>query len=201
MNDYRLIERMRDGDRSAFGDLYARHWECCIKYASLLVGSLQAEDAVQEVFVKLWRNKRNLVACESLRPYLLRSVYNISLNILRSNSVKESYKNKYAHQIDMRSSSQYDPDRCSIITDLFTKEVQSSIDEAIERLPDRCQTIFRMSFIHGLSHKDIAEKLEISVSTVDNQIYKALKLIRAYIPKEYMAILALVISLNIQLLQ
>ncbi len=196
MNDFQLIERLRDGDRAAFGELYARHWECCIKYSSLLVGSSQAEDAVQEVFVKLWRNRSTLVACESLRPYLLRSVYNTSMNILRNNGVKETYKNKYAHQIDLLASSQYDPDKCSIITELFAKEVQSSIDEAIDRLPERCQAIFRMSYIHGMSHKDIAEKLEISISTVDNQIYKALKLIRAYIPKEYMAILALLVSLN-----
>lgn len=197
MTDLQLIEKMRSGDRSAFGELYARHWESCVKYASLLVGSSQAEDIVQEIFMKVWRNRSTLIASESLRPYLLRSVYNSSLNLLRNDRFKETFRNRYALQIELHAATQYDPDRCSIISELFAKDTRSSIEDAIGLLPDRCQTIFRMSYIYGMPHKDIAKKLDISLSTVDNQIYKALKLIRTHIPKEILAVLVLMLSMEI----
>ena len=85
----------------------------------------------------------------------------------------------------------YDPDANEVIRKLYLKDDMAAIEDAVRLLPDRCRQIFRMSYIDGMSHKEIALKLGITVSTVDNHIYKALKMLRDNLsdPRIYMLVL------------
>lgn len=188
---------MRDGDRTAYGELYIRHKDACINYARLLVGGSSADDIVQDVFVNLWKTRSLILDVESIRPYLLKAVYNSSLNYLRGETNKNEFKNRYARQIQLLTAATYDPSTNPLIDKLFVRDAQASIDEAISLLPKKCGDIFRMSYISGMSHKEIAERLNLQVSTVDNQIYKALRFIRSYIPQEFFNSVLIIVLINI----
>lgn len=178
MNDEKLIERLKDGDAVAFGMLYERHSAACRKFAALNVGASMADDVVQDVFGKLWSGRDRLEACETLRPYLMRAVYNCSLNAFRAKNSSDNFRNEYSRKLEAAAAVMFDPDNNDTIKTLFSKEDGDAIERAICGLPDRCQEIFRLSYIDGLSHKEIAGKLGISTSTVDNQVFKALKILR-----------------------
>ena len=74
---------------------------------------------------------------------------------------------------------EYDIDRNNVIKALYTKELSRDLETAISLLPPKCREVFRMSYIDGLSGKEISKSLGISVSTVNNQIHKALKILRS----------------------
>ncbi|MCQ2174191.1 MAG: RNA polymerase sigma-70 factor [Bacteroidales bacterium] len=197
MDDRKLIERLRTGDRKAYGELYVRHKDACINYARLLVGSSPADDIVQDVFVNLWKTRSLILDVESVRPYLLKAVYNSSLNYLRGETSKNDFKNRYARQIQLLTAATYEPGANPLIDKLFVRDARASIDEAISLLPNKCGDIFRMSYISGMSHREIAEKLHLQISTVDNQIYKALRFIRSYIPREFFNSILIVALMDI----
>ena len=196
MDDRILLNRMRNGDRAAYGELYIRHKDSCINYARLLVGCSAADDIVQDVFVNFWKARAQILDTESIRPYLLKAVYNSSLNYLRGENNKNNFKNRYARQIQLLTAATYDPGTNPLIEKLFIKDARASIDEAISLLPKKCGDIFRMSYISGMSHKEIADTLHLSISTIDNQIYKALRFIRSYIPREFFNAVLIVILIN-----
>lgn len=93
MKDISPAERIKNGDRNAFNDLYKQHYFSVRSYARLLLDENEAEDVVQDVFFNLWLHRDTLDETLSLRGYLLRSVYNTALNILKRKGLLENYSN------------------------------------------------------------------------------------------------------------
>ncbi|MBO5419469.1 MAG: RNA polymerase sigma-70 factor [Bacteroidales bacterium] len=178
MTEQELILSVKKGDRNAFDKLYEIHWANLVSYSSLIAGGEHAKDIVHDVFLKVWLNRTNLQEKETLRPYLMRSVYHMSLNVLRKNANMEFTETCVDNQIDFLAAGEYNPDSSEIIKKLYAKDTAEQIHKAMEMLPERCREIFRKSYLEGQSHREIALELGLSVSTVDNQIYKALKLMR-----------------------
>lgn len=87
-----LIERLKKGERTAFNELYGIFWAPLVNYAELIVGDENADDVVQEVFVRIWIGRDKLRNDGSLRGYLLRAVYRTALNVLRSKNYASSYQ-------------------------------------------------------------------------------------------------------------
>ena len=191
MKESELIKRLKNGDVVAFGMLYNLHSAVCKKFAVLNVGVSLADDIVQDVFSKLWSGRERLEDCETLRPYLMRAVYNSSLTAFRAKSNSDNFRNEYSRKLEEAAATMFDPDNNDTIKALFSKEDGDAIERAISALPDRCQEVFRLSYIDGLSHKEIAQKLGISTSTVDNQVFKALRILRDKLSSNVFAALLL----------
>lgn len=181
MTEREIISAVKNNDRNAFDKLYELHWANLVSYASLIAGKKYAKDIVHDVFLNVWLHRESLQEKETIRPYLMRSVYNMSLNVLRKNANMDFVETFVDNQIDFRVASELNPDESEIIKKLYSQETASQIDEAIAKLPERCREIFRRSYVDGNSHKEIASELGISISTVDNQIYKALKILRSFL--------------------
>ena len=114
----------------------------------------------------------------------MRSIYNMSINVLR-NAANLDFLDSYTdNQISFRVVGELNPDTSDMVKKLYDKDTELQINNAIEQLPDRCREIFRRSYLEGQSHKDIASDLGIALSTVDNQIYKALKILRSLLSEE-----------------
>lgn len=128
-----------------------------------------AEEIVQNVFFKLWEKKENIDEITSLKAYLYRATYNDSLNFLKHTKVKAAYET-YAKSTGS--------DKSDAVDTLSTKELQAKIDKALNELPEQCRTIFQMSRFEELKYREIAEQLNLSVKTVENQMGKALKVLR-----------------------
>ncbi len=127
-----------------------------------------AEDIVQEVFYELYR-KRETIQIQSLIGYLKRSVYNRSLNKIKSNKDIFDSDDLNIELSDNSINSQ---------EGMEFKELEDYLHEVIERLPEKCRLVFVLNRFEELSYKEVAKKMDISVKTVENQMSKALRILR-----------------------
>lgn len=177
-NESNLILRIKSGDSGAFEELYKLHYFSLRLYAKLIL-SEEAEDIVQDAFLNMWLHRETLNESLSIRAYLFRSVYNASLNRLRSKQRTEPTDDLYKLEIEeMGAEYFYNPDKNNVITDIYTRETRQKIHTAIDSLPPRCREVFSLSYFEDLSGKEISTKLGISISTVENHINNAFKLLR-----------------------
>ena len=156
-----------------FKDYYG---DLCRKAYRILNNKVISEDIVQDVFFKLWENRKKINIQTSLKAYLNRMVFNESISYLRKN--KELID--FSHDTDIEDIHAVIPDE-----KIEQKDLRNIIDNAISKLPPACKTIFLLSRIDELSYKQIAETLDISVKTVENQMGKALKILRHSIKYDF----------------
>lgn len=169
LSDPELIKAIRNGDAKVFRQVFDAWYDGLCQYAFTIVKEFdQAEDVVQAIFVKLWERRDSLEIKTSVRSYLFRSVYNQCINQLEHQAIKKRFD----------ASVQSSPGRDEQLPDVFPLELEDSIRKAIDTLPQQCRTIFIMSRYEELRYSEIAEKLDISVNTIQNQICKALKILR-----------------------
>ena len=184
-NTTSLVERVRKGDRIAFNELYRQYYPSLRSYAELFLDEEESEDVVQDVFLNVWLRKEGLDDSQSLQGYLLRSVYNSSLNILKKKGRSNDYRSVYEQEIEEIGYKYYDPDANDVIRKLYNQDLRTEINAAINSLPARCREVFTLSYLHDMPSKEISLQLGISLSTVDNHIYSALKLLREKLKIHY----------------
>lgn len=178
--EFSLTERIVSGDVAAFDEMFRRCYPSLLSYALQIVDAKDAEDVVQDVFVWVWSHRKVLPAAlggAKLRYYLLRSVYNGCLNKKRHIDVDSTSREWFRWRMEQAYTA-YDPDNDPIIRKLYSEDLGQLLNDAIDSLPRRCREVFILSHIEGISNKRIAEILGISLSTVENHIYNALKSLR-----------------------
>jgi RNA polymerase sigma-70 factor (ECF subfamily) len=132
-----------------------------------------ARDFVQECFIGLWENFGSVDL--SHESYLFTSVRNRCLSHIRS---RKAYV-EYEEFVKLRLREiEFHPETPEPLTDLYLRELNEVLHNSIEKLPNKCRQIFRMSRYEGLKNQEIAERLNISVRTVETQIYNALKILK-----------------------
>lgn len=179
MDDISRVERIKKGDRVAFNELYKQHYISLRSYARLLLREEEAEDVVQDVFFNIWIHRDALDASLSMRGYLLRAVYRTALNVIKRKGLQETYGNTYKEEIEeMGRRSYYNPDTSDVIGRLYALDLRAEIQAAIDSLPPRCRQVFSLGYLYDMSGKEISRKLGISLSTVENHMYSALKILR-----------------------
>lgn len=127
------------------------------------------EDIAQDVFYELWKKRARLTIKTSLKAYLRRAAMNKALNFIRDQKIKFDDEEK---QAPLESKIP------SINQKLEAAELQQLIDQVIDDLPERCRVVFVLSRFEEMSYNEIAKQLDISSKTVENQISKALKILR-----------------------
>ena len=174
----------------AFEELFKSHFKRLFAYAiTILKNDAVAEEVVQNVFFKMWEKKGMVEIQTSVTAYLYRAVYNESLNYIKHQKVKASYQ---AHAATFGESS--DTHATSRVQ---LSELQQKLDIALKELPEQCRTIFQMSRFEELKYHEIATRLGISVKTVENQMGKALKLLRIKLA-DYLPFLLILLSETIK---
>lgn len=155
---------------SIFENVFKSHFKRLHAYAcTILRDEATAEEMVQNVFYKLWEKKEQLEVQQSVTAYLYRAVYHESLNYIKHTRVKAAH-----HAYTMHTSKEaHNPvERAGL------KELEQRIDKALQELPEQCRAIFQMSRFEELKYREIADRLNISVKTVENQMGKALRIMR-----------------------
>jgi len=153
-----------------FEKLFNDHYSNLCAYANNFLKDVDAsEEVVQEVLFKLWTNRDSIIITSSIQSYLFRAVRNASLNVLKHVNIREDYKAQNEYERD---------DELSSEDEMIVSELDQKIREAIDQLPIERKKVFIMSRYDGLKYKEIADKLNISGSTVENQMVKALKFLR-----------------------
>ena len=157
--------------------LFRRYYPSLIFYATRLVGEEEAEDVVQDVFVELWKRKDHIEIGDQIQAFLYRAVYTRALNVLKHRSVEEGYC-VAMEEINQRRAEFYQPDNNEVIRRIEDKELRKEIHDAINELPDKCKEVFKLSYLHDMKNKEIADILGVSLRTVEAHMYKALKFLR-----------------------
>ncbi len=160
-----------DKDQAAeFEIVFKKHFKGLHAYACTIVrDDIMAEEMVQNVFCRLWEKSDQIQIRESVSGYLYRSVYHESLNYLKHLKVRDAYQ---TYAINQMESSNNTPNH------LEMSELEDHLDSALKELPERCRTIFQMSRFEELKYQEIADRLELPVKTIENQMGKALRLLR-----------------------
>lgn len=174
-----LIARIKAGDRQAFDALCRERYASMISYARLFLRSDCAEDVVQDVLFGVWTNRGGLDENLNLQGYLIRSIYNRCMNYLADERRSRQYNSYYQNKVASIMATYYSPDNNPTILGLYNADLRLRLDRAIAQLSPRCREVFTMSYIDHLSEKEISEKLGLSLSTVENHMYMALKQLRA----------------------
>jgi RNA polymerase sigma-70 factor (ECF subfamily) len=168
IRDTEIPGRIRQGDIKEFESLFRSSYVSLVRYAKTLIKDHDsAEEIVQDLFFRLWKDKEKLNIESSLNGYLFRSVHNKCLHYIEHNKVVE----RHAGEISKRQSEKQE----SPADILQYKELQTRIARILERLPGRCGQIFYMSRFEGLKYTEIAEKLSVSIKTVESNMGRALK--------------------------
>jgi len=178
MEKISLISRVRAGDRKAFDELCRKYYAMLVSYARLFLRDDWAEDVVQDVFYNVWQRRETLDDSNSLYKYLLKAVYNRAINYIWKHKRDTEYRSWYGSQIDRMVFDYYDPDKNPILAKIYDNDMRQQLRQAVDELPDKRREIFRMRFFENMSNKEIGERLGLTVSTVENHMYLALKNLR-----------------------
>jgi RNA polymerase sigma-70 factor (ECF subfamily) len=158
-------------DEGEFEKLFKSHFKALHAYATVMLhDEVVAEEIVQNMFLKLWEKRDRLSIQSSVKAYLYKCVHNDSLNYIKHLKVKANYED---HTTYIMKDQTNQPAKT-----LELKELESRLWQALNELPEQCRTIFQMSRFEELKYKEIAERLGLSIKTVENQMGKALKLLR-----------------------
>lgn len=155
--------------KQAFEALFRDHYGSLVGYALRMTKDQDlAEDLVQQMFVTLWEKREETNVSTNIKSYLLRSVHNHCLNHFKHIKVRAAHAEEAIYQSNEADSADL----------LELAELQSRVDGLVAELPEQCQRIFLLSRKEGKKYKEIAEELNISVKTVENQMGKALRIMR-----------------------
>lgn len=171
ITDDELTSRIIDDDQYALKLLFDRYNRKIYYFSyKYLHNKVEAEDLVQNLFINLWLHRKSLITGRPVKSYIYKSVVNMIYNCLRKRAVRERHIENELKNSEYYSNQTYDI--------IYRNELEKNIDEIVTRLPAQQQRIFYMSRVNGYSYEKIARKLDISVRTVENQIYRTLKVIK-----------------------
>lgn len=170
-HDEEIIDLLHKQDERAIELLFDRFYEyLCGVVFKILHDYEAARDVVQDLFFELWKKRGSLVITSALRPYLRKAALNRSINYLNKQRILHKHESNMSEEIQyVQPSGQLN---------LEHEDLEQRIFIAIDKLPTKCKVIFSMSRFENMSYKEIASSLEISIKTVENQISKALKILR-----------------------
>ena len=164
-----LFSGIASDNYSSFKTLFENYYGRLCAYVFTITNDYAAsEDIVQELFIRFWNGRQKIVIADSVLAYLFRASRNAALNYIRGKANRE----RLQQNITFKE---------TIIDRDFLEEEEfiCFLDECIEALPERSRQVFKLSRVDGLKQKEIAEKLNISIKTIKNQIWKSLQYLKS----------------------
>lgn len=166
-----LTQDLQRGNRQLFNQLFSDYYVNLCRFAYTYINDDDiSEEIVQEVFISLWEQRESLNINTSIRSFLYTSVKNRSLNYIRNSKTRIHHENEFAKEQDSKVS--------HIVDFCEREELNYLIEQAVAELPEQCRAIFEMSRYQNLTYNEIAQRLDVSPKTVENQMGIALKKLR-----------------------
>jgi RNA polymerase sigma-70 factor (family 1) len=166
--DYFLLEKLKKGDSKAYSFLMDSYYKRLCGYANSLTNDIaKSEDIVQNIFVKIWVNRKKISSDIQIKNYLYKSVYNEFIDQYRKNKPLVYLEKKHIKAVN-----QIVNEKDGLLDNLILK-----LDSEIEKLPKKCKNIFLLNKKDGLTHTEIADYMNISVKTVEGHMSRAFKIL------------------------
>ncbi|SFO23685.1 RNA polymerase sigma-70 factor, ECF subfamily [Chitinophaga sp. YR627] len=167
-------------DRQTFEDIFREHHAACLAFAVHYTGNVhEAEEVVQQVFLRLWEKRAVIDITGATRSYLLAAIRNTAISNWRKETVRQEKEQTAGHL-----------QAADVPVQSPVWELEKRYQQALEVLPERCREVFILSRQQQLKYHEIAEVMNISVKTVENQMGKALKIMHREL-KDYLNLLLL----------
>lgn len=149
-----------------------RYYDALVRFVvPILKDEDASRDTVQEVFTRIWEKREKLQDDTRIKSYLYMAVRNQAINVLR----KEERVQWVNEEQEMEAMA---PREESTMKKVEEKDLQSRLQKALDAIPPKCRQVFELSRFEGMSYQQIAEAMEISIKTVENQMSKALQIMR-----------------------
>jgi RNA polymerase sigma-70 factor (ECF subfamily) len=185
MEEPDLIRKIRTGDEMAFEELFRLFYEALCRYAQNMVNEPElAEEIVQEMFVQLWEKRQSLDFHTGIRPYLYKAVHNRCLNQIQHQKVRILHQQEV---LNTNSETEQPASRAEF------SELKERFNQALLKLPEECRKVFKLSRENEFSYREIADFLGISIKTVENQMGKALRIMRDEL-KDFLPLISIVVG-------
>ena len=169
-----LINRLKNGDESAYELLFKEYYRVLTIYANKYVKDLEtAKEIVQDLFVHLYEKREHLDINSSLKSYLFRSTHNRCINYINAQKIRAQHAEYVYKTADLKED--------ALEQEVNKTELEEALFNAINQLPPKCKSIFKLNRFEGMTNSEIAERLKLSKRTVETQISKALKILRVKI--------------------
>ena len=180
------ITTLKAGEVTAFEMVFRTFYQPLCNYAYSFVQDRDAaEEIVQSTFLNVWEKGDNLVIHTGIKPYLYAMVRNASLNVIKHEKIKQQHANLELAVADRSIE--------SVTHTVLASELETRIQLAMEKLPQQCRLVFKLSRFEELKYAEIAEHLDISIKTVENQMGKALRIMREEL-KDYIPLFIAVLN-------
>jgi RNA polymerase sigma-70 factor, ECF subfamily len=178
ITDNFLVTRILQNDPGAFKLLYDRYSKKIYFFSLKYLGNnIEAEELVQSVFINVWENRGSLDPGNSVKGYIYKSAINYIYNYLKKKTIKARFIESQMYENETQSDNLFEEE--------IFHDLEKSINTVVETLPSRQQRIFHLSRYDGLTYQEIAVKLDLSIRTIENQMYRALKTIKTRLKERY----------------
>ncbi len=178
-----LISLLSKGDINAFDAIYERY---CHRLFGFVIRYLKcredAEEIVQEVFLKIWESRQKIYSNSSFESFIFTIAYNSTITLLRKRITEQKCLDNFRLRKQINASP-------NLIDEINLRELDEKVHTLLNRLTPRQQEIFRLSRDEGLNHAEIAKKLNISTNTVKNHLVAALAFLKSEFNNELNIIL------------
>jgi len=169
-----LAARLNSGDMEAFRQIYQKYTPVMQSFAAKFTDASTAQDLVQDVFMRVWVNRESSPIHSDVQSYLFRAVRNRCINHLEHLKVHASYESREIIDLQIREAEFFQsPEQL-----LIRQEQIDRVRAEIGKLPGKTREAFKMAYLEDRKAAEIAEEMNVSVRTVETQIYKALKTLR-----------------------
>jgi len=167
-----LLQKVKESDKNAFHQLFSDYYDTLFRFVIYRVhDSDLAEDITQETFLRVWNKRQSIQPNKSFFSLIARISSNLCYDHFRHMEVR----NRHENFIPKFENSHLNNPESVNEANILQEEIQHIVNE---KLPDKCRNIFILSRIEGKSNPEIAILLDLSIRTVENQIYRALKILK-----------------------
>ena len=182
-----LLLQIASGSEVAFRQIFDRYWDNIYSVAfSFTKSNALSEEIVQDVFLKVWISKEQLITITKFEDWLFIVARNHIYNVLRKKVYEQSFEEHLLEYFGEASDTTWQQ--------LVFKESDRLVEEAVSQLPPQQQTIYRLSRNQGLSHDEIAAQLNISKNTLKVHMNKALHFIKNYLHQHSAEIILIIVG-------
>lgn len=176
-SDSDLARKIKIGTKDAYQELFERYAPKIYQFSlSYLKNEADAEELVQEVFLKIWEKREILDSSLNIKGYIFKIAVNAIYDFIRHKNIKDAFSEFARLNVDMHSNNTWDT--------VIYQEMKATVNKLVSELPEQRQRVFHLSKRKGLTNDEIAKKLNISKRTVENQLYRAITFLKEQLKNE-----------------